>query len=89
MHSGWTVIIVVLQIGAVRIYVTVVEALRKTKNRMKLSLTQNLMVFEVSHHPSPRPPRPLNGSVLFAGVFKTHPVYDQTQGSSAVFFSLY
>jgi len=56
---------------------------------MKLSLTQNLMVFEVSHHPSPRTPRPLNGSVLFAGVLKTHPVYDQTQGSGAMFSSLY
>ncbi len=47
MHKVWRVIVAVVQVGAVKIYVAAVEALRKKgkrKDRMKLSLPK-LMVF--------------------------------------------
>jgi hypothetical protein len=43
--QGSRLIIVVIELGAVKIYVAAVEALRKKKDRMKLSLPPKLMVF--------------------------------------------
>ncbi len=55
-------IIVAVQVGAVKIYLAAVEALRKKET-------------------------PLNVNVLFWRFFffQSHPVYDQTQGTGAVF----
>ncbi len=98
-------IIVVVQLGAVKIYVAASSggAQGERKDRMKLSLPPklmsaqekgktgwnsvlppNLMVFWVSS-----PPWML--MYFFAGFFfvESHPVYDQTQGSDAVFFFYY
>jgi hypothetical protein len=63
---------------------------KKGKDRMKLSLSTKIdgfLSFRVfSQHP-------LNANVLFCRFFlfliSLHPVYDQTQGSGAVFTSLY
>jgi hypothetical protein len=52
---------------------------------MKLSLPPKLMVF-CEFHP------PLNAKCTYylqEVCFESHPVYDQTQGSGAVFFLLY
>jgi hypothetical protein len=50
------------------------------KELQKMGLAQHLLEF----HPA------LNVNVLFCTVFlESHPVYDQTQGSGAVFFLLY
>jgi hypothetical protein len=72
-------IIVALQVGAVKIYVAAVEALRKkerqgeTQETIKMSFTS-----------------PLNANVLFCRFFfESHPVYDQTRGTHPVFSSLY
>ncbi len=46
--QGSRLIIVIVQVGAVKIYVAAVEALRKRKDRMKLSLPPKFMVFWVS-----------------------------------------
>jgi hypothetical protein len=46
--QGSRLIIVVVQLGAVKIYVIAVEAPRKRGDRMKLSLAVKLMVFWVS-----------------------------------------
>ncbi len=58
-------IIVAVHVGAVKIYVAAVEALRKEKPRWML-MYSFLQVF-----------------------FESHPVYDQTQGTRAVFSWLY
>ncbi len=72
------------------------EAQRQGEERVTLGLTlmispkslyyQNWWFSELQHHP------PLAGMLMyfFAGFFfESHPVYDQTQGSGAVFFLLY
>jgi hypothetical protein len=43
--KGWRVIIVAVQVGAVKLYVLALEVLSRKENRMKLSLLQNLLVF--------------------------------------------
>ncbi len=43
--KGWRVIIVAVQVGAVKLYVLAVEVVSKKENRVKLSLLQNLLVF--------------------------------------------
>jgi hypothetical protein len=68
------VIIVVVQIGAVEIYVAAVEALRKREregqNRMKLSSRQKKMVhFWLSPSISPRPATPWRLMYFFAEFF--------------------
>ncbi len=49
MQKGSGVIIVVVQVGAVKIYIAAVEALTKkergSQNRMKLSLPQKMVLF--------------------------------------------
>jgi hypothetical protein len=80
--QGSRLIVVVVQVGAVKIYVAAVEALRKKERQeMKLSLLPKLMGFFEFH------PR-LNAHVLFCKFFWIPPWvwYDQTQGSRAVFF---
>ncbi len=82
MHEGTRLIIVVVQLGAMKIYAQ--QQLRrsgKRKDRMKLSLPPKLMDFWVWIPP-------LNVvNVLFCRFFfESHPVYIQTQGSGAVFF---
>jgi hypothetical protein len=59
--QGSRLIIIVVHIRAVKIYVAVVEELRK--DRMKLNLPPKLMAFSVS------PPPPLNANVLFCTFF--------------------
>jgi hypothetical protein len=78
MHKIRDLFIVVVQVGAVKIYVAAVYGLRKKErggqNRMKLSL-------------QPPPPQ-VNPNVLFCRfLLKSHPVLDQTQGFGAVFSS--
>jgi hypothetical protein len=84
------VIIVVVQVGAVEIYVATVEALRRKEregqNRMKLSLRQKEMVHFWLSPPFPQPATPGRLMYSFAGFFfECHPILDETQGSSAVF----
>ncbi len=67
-----------------KIYVAAVEALRKRrKDRMKLSLLPKLMVCFLSFIP-----RRMLMYFFCRFFFQYHSVYDQTQGSGAVFFLL-
>jgi hypothetical protein len=76
--QGSRVIIVIVQVGVVKMYVA--EVVKKKEGRMKLSLPPN-------QAPSPFF---VNANVLFCRlVFESHPVYDQTQGFGAVFSLLY
>jgi hypothetical protein len=64
----------------VKIYVAAVEAPRKKKRQDETQFTTKIDGFLTA----------LNANVLFCRVFfQSHPVYDQTQGSGAVFFLLY
>ncbi len=77
---GSRLIIVVVQLGAAKIYVAAVEALRKKERQDETQFITNIDGF-LSFIP------PLNSNVLFwRAFFNSHPVYDQTQGSGAVFF---
>jgi len=70
-------IIVTAQVGAVKIYVAAVEALRKTERQCETQEPSKLMFFWVS-------PTTLNANVCFCRFFlESHPVYDQTQGTGA------
>jgi hypothetical protein len=70
---------IVVLVGAVKIYVSAVEALRK---RGKQDETQ----FCEFQTPTPA----FYANVLFLQVFfESHSMYDQTQGSGAVFSLLY
>jgi len=67
--QGSSVIIVAGQVGAVKIYVAAVEALRKKrKDGMKLNYHQNWWYFEFEH-PAPRPPFPWMLTYIFASGF--------------------
>ncbi len=81
--QGSRLIIVVVQVGAVKIYVAAVEALRKKERQDETQFTTKIDAFFEFH------PR-LNAHVLFFCRFFWIPPwvwYDQTQGSRAVFFS--
>jgi hypothetical protein len=80
--QGSRLIIVNVVLGAVKIYVAGVEALRKKERQNETQFTTKIDGFL-----SFIPPWMLMYS--FAGFFESHPVYDQTQGSGAVFFLLY
>jgi hypothetical protein len=73
-----------VQAGAVKIYVVAVEALGRKERQDETQFTTKIDGF-LSFIPC--------GTLMyfFAGSFlkKSHPVYDQTQGSGAVFFFLY
>jgi len=72
-------IIVAVQVGAVKIYIAGVGRSGKKKDRMKLRKPTKLTVFCVS-------PPTLTANVLFcAGFFESHLVYDQTRGTHPVF----
>jgi hypothetical protein len=60
----------------VKIYAATVEALKKKERQGE---TQFITKTEV--------PQPLNAN-LFIYLFDSHPIYDQTQGSSVVFLTL-
>jgi len=80
--QGSTLIIVIVQLGAVKIYVAVVEALKQGKTGWN-SVYYQIWWFS-EFHPL------LNANLLFLHVFfESHPVYGQTQGSGVVFFLLY
>ncbi len=67
-----------------KIYVWAVEALREKERQDETQFTTKIDSFFLSFHP------PLNANIPFLQVFfESHPVYDQTQGSGAVFFLLY
>jgi hypothetical protein len=69
-------IVIVVQLGAVKICVAAVEALRT-----KTQFTTKIDAFWVSC--------PVECWCTFLQAFlESHPVYDQTQGSGAVFFLL-
>jgi len=72
--QGSRLIVVALQVGAVKIYATIEEALKKRKDRVKLSSPQKLR----SHQTW----------MLMFFFWESHPTYDQTQGSSVVFITL-
>ncbi len=76
-------IIVVVELGTVNVHVTAVEMLMKKERQGETQFTTKIDSF-LSFIP------PLNANVLILPVFfKTHPVYDQTQGYGAVLFLLY
>ncbi len=81
-------IIVAVQVGAVKIYVAAVEVVRKKKRQGETQKTIKIDGFLSFFHPL------LNANVhfcrfCFESCFESHPVYDQTQGSRAVFSWLY
>jgi hypothetical protein len=78
VQGSRVIIIAAVQVGAVKIYMQHhCRRSGKRKDKMKLNLL------------SPTPPL-LNANVLIFRVFeKSHPVYDQTQGSGSVFSLLY
>jgi hypothetical protein len=79
---GSRLIIVVVQLGAVKIYAAAVEALRKKEREDETQFTAKINGFS-QFHPL------LNANVgFFCRCF--HPVYDKTQGSLVLcFFLLY
>jgi hypothetical protein len=72
-------IIVAIQVGAVKIYVAAVDTLRKNERQGE--------THEIDGFVSFTPPWML--MYFCAGVFKSHPVYDQTQGTHPVVSWLY
>jgi hypothetical protein len=81
--QGWGLILVVVQVRAVKIYVAAVEALMKKEKQDETQFTTKIDGF-LSFTP------PLNANVLFCRFFLISPcVYDETQGSGAVFVLLY
>jgi hypothetical protein len=60
----------------VKIYVAIVEALKKKERQGETQFTTETEV----------PPPFLNANVFY--FFESHPIYDQTQGSSIVFLTL-
>jgi hypothetical protein len=82
--QGLRLIIVVVQLRAVKTYVAAVEALRKKKERQdETQFTTKIDGF-LSFIP-----RWMLIYFFVQVCFESHPVYDQTQGSGAVFFLLY
>jgi hypothetical protein len=73
--QGSRLIIVALQVGAVKIYAATVKALKKKERPGE---TQFITKIEG--------PPPLNANVFY--FFESHPIYDQTQGSIVVFLTL-
>jgi hypothetical protein len=72
-------IIVSVHVGAVKIYVTAVKALRKKERQgetQKIILMNDFLSFTT--------PAPLMLMYFFARFFQSYPVYDQTQGTGAL-----
>jgi hypothetical protein len=81
--QGLRLIIVVVQLGALKIYVAAVETAQEKERHDETQFTTKIDGF-----PSFIPCWML--MYFFAGFFfESHPVYDQTQGSGAVFFLLH
>jgi hypothetical protein len=72
-------IILALQVGAVKIYASNSEGASLPKEKGKTE-------WNSVHHKNWGAP-PVNANVF--NFFESHPIYDQTQGSSAVFLTLY
>jgi hypothetical protein len=86
--QGLEVIIIVVHVGAVEIYVATVGALRKKERQDETQFTTKIDGFLNSSSPS-SPPL-LNANVCFlAGFLLILHLYDQTQGSGAMFSLLY
>ncbi len=80
--QGSRLITVVVQVRAVKIYVSAVEVLRKKEGQDETQFTTKIDGF-LSITP------PLNANVLFGRFFlESHPAYDQAEGSGAVFVFL-
>ncbi len=73
--QGSRIIIVPLQVGAVKIYAARVEALKKKERQGQTHSPQKLR----SSHP---------WMLMFFIYVESHPIYDQAQGSSVVFLAL-
>ncbi len=73
--QGSRLIIIGLQVGAVKIYAASVEALKKKRKEGETQVTTKTEV-----------PPPLNANVFY--FFESQPIYDQTQGSSVVSLTL-
>jgi hypothetical protein len=82
MHEVRRLIIVVVQSGAVKIYVAAVEALRQKERQDETQFTTKIDDFLSFILPS-------NSNVLFSEFFFNLTVYEQTQGSGALLFLLY
>ncbi len=82
--QGWRLVIVVVELGAVKKYVATMEALRKKERQDETQFTTKIDGFLSSI-----PPWML--LYFFGGFFilKSHLVYDQSQGSGAVFLVLH
>jgi hypothetical protein len=80
--QGSRLIIVLVQVGAVKIYVAAVEARRKKERQDETRFTTKIDGF-LSFTPL------WMQRYFFAGFFESHPGYDQTQSSGAVFVLLY
>jgi hypothetical protein len=76
--QGSRLIIVALQVGAVKIYTTTVVALKKKERHGETQLTVKT---EVPLNPHP-------WMLMFFYSFESNPIYDQTQGFSVVFLIL-
>ncbi len=76
--QGWRLIIVALQVGAVKIYAATVKALKKKERQGEIEFT-------IKTEPLP-PPHPLNANAFY--FFESRPSYDQTPGSSVVVLTL-
>jgi hypothetical protein len=74
--QGSRLIIVALQVGAVKVYAATVEALKKKERQGETEFTT-----KTEAHPPPR-----NANAFY--FFESHPSYDQTQGSSFVVLTL-
>jgi hypothetical protein len=72
--QGSRLIIVALQLGAVKIYAARLEALKKKERQGETKFTTKTEV-----------PPPLNVNVFY--FFESHPICDQTLGSSVVFLT--
>jgi hypothetical protein len=87
---GSRLIIVVVQLGAEKIYVAaVLEVLRRRSGKRRKKETRDGTQFttKIDGFLSFIPAWML--MYFFAVFFESHPLYDQTQGSGAVFFLLY
>jgi hypothetical protein len=82
--QGSRLIIVALQVGAVKIYAARVKALKKKERQGETQFTTQTEV----------PPSPHPWMLMFffsrVGFYfsEFHPIYDQTQGASVVFLTL-
>ncbi len=83
--QGLRLIIVAIQVGAVKIYIAAVEALRKKERQGETQETNKNWWFSEFH----RRPWLLMYFFFLQVFFESHLVYDQTRGTHPVFSWLY